>query len=95
MIFSAVLEGDGCIFWSALYDLASGLSAWQRCRTGNCPLGLSGLSISGAQDMVSRRRIWFPRTLGTSQGRVFVGDGNELGDSSASPLTPVRSGLIA
>jgi hypothetical protein len=45
--------------------------------------------------MVSHRRIWFPRTLGTSQGWVFVGDGNKLGDSSTPPLTPVRSGLIA
>jgi hypothetical protein len=43
----------------------------------------------------SRRRIWFPCTLGTSQGQDFVGDGDELGDSSAPPLTPVRSGLIA
>jgi hypothetical protein len=27
MIFSAVLEGDACVFWSALDDLVAGLSA--------------------------------------------------------------------
>jgi hypothetical protein len=35
------------------------------------------------------------RALGSSLGRVFVGDGDELGDSSAPPLTPVISGLIS
>jgi hypothetical protein len=44
---------------------------------------------------VSRHQIWFPRTLGTSQGWVFLGDGDELGDLSMPPLTPIRSGLIA
>jgi hypothetical protein len=53
LIFSVALEGDACVFWSALDDLAAELSAWQRCRTGNCPLGLSGLSISSARDVVS------------------------------------------
>jgi hypothetical protein len=48
MIFSVVLKGDMCVFWSALDDLPAGLSARRRCRTGNCLLGLSGLSISGA-----------------------------------------------
>jgi hypothetical protein len=95
MIFSAALKGDACVFWRALDDLAVGLSTRRRCRTGNCPLGLSGLSISSDRDVVPRHRIWLPRTLGTSQGRVFIGDGDELGDSSAPPLMPVRSGLIA
>jgi hypothetical protein len=95
MIFSAALEGDACVFWRALDDLAVGLSARRRCRMGNCPLGLSGLSISSDWDVVPHRRIWLPRTLGTSQGRVFVGDGDKLGDSSTPPFMPVRSGLIA
>jgi hypothetical protein len=56
---------------------------------------LSGLSIPSARDVVSRHQIWFPRTLGTSQGWVFLGDGDELGDLSTPPLTPIRSGLIA
>jgi hypothetical protein len=60
MIFLATLEGDACVFWSALDDLAVGLSARQRCRMGNWLLGLRGLSIFGARDVVSRRRIWFP-----------------------------------
>jgi hypothetical protein len=41
------------------------------------------------------RRIWLSRALGSSQGRVFVGDGDELSDSSALALTPVHSGLVA
>jgi hypothetical protein len=45
--------------------------------------------------MAPRHRIWFSRALGSSLGRVFIGDGDELGDSSAPPLTPVISGLIA
>jgi hypothetical protein len=45
--------------------------------------------------VVPRRQIWLPHALGSSQGRVFVGDGDELSDSSAPPLTPVRSGLMA
>jgi hypothetical protein len=45
--------------------------------------------------MVPRHQIWFSRALGSSLGWVFVGDGDELGDSSAPPLTPVSSGLIA
>jgi hypothetical protein len=95
MIFSVALEGDVCVFWSILDDLAAGLSARQRCRAGNYLLGLSGFTISGARGTITRRRIWFPRTLGSSQGWVFIGNGDELGDSSASPLAPVHSGLIA
>jgi hypothetical protein len=60
MIFLATLEGDACVFWSTLDDLAAGLSARQRCHTGNWLLGLSGLSIFGARDAVSHHRIWFP-----------------------------------
>jgi hypothetical protein len=44
---------------------------------------------------VPRRRIWLSRALGSSLGRVFIRDGDELRDSSTPPLTPVRSGLIA
>jgi hypothetical protein len=44
---------------------------------------------------VPRRRIWLPRALCSSQGRVFVGDGDELGNSSTPPLAPVCGGLIA
>jgi hypothetical protein len=95
MIFTAALEGDACIFWSALDDLATGLPAWQRCSAGNHLLGLSGLPFFGTRGMVPRRWIWVSHTLGSSQGRVFIGDGDELGDSSTPPLTPVRSGLIA
>jgi hypothetical protein len=57
MIFSAALEGDACVFWSTLDDLAAGLSARRRCHARNCLFGLSGLSISGARDVVSRHRI--------------------------------------
>jgi hypothetical protein len=95
MIFSAALEGDVCVFWSALDDLAAGLSTRQRCYVGNCLLGLSGFTISSTRGMMPRRRIWFPYTLGASQGRVFVGDGDELGDSSMPPIAPVCSGMIA
>jgi hypothetical protein len=35
------------------------------------------------------------RVLGSFLGRVFVGDGNELSDSSAPSLMPDHSGLIA
>jgi hypothetical protein len=89
MIFSAVLKGDVCVFWSALVDLAVGLSARRRCHTGNCLLGLSSFTISGTRGAIPRRRIWLSRTL------VFVGDGDELDDSSVPPLTPVLSGLVA
>jgi hypothetical protein len=57
MIFSAALEGDACVFWSAFDDLVAGLTARQRCHTGNCLLGLSGLAISGARSMMPHRRI--------------------------------------
>jgi hypothetical protein len=62
---------------------------------GSHLLGLGGLPISGARGTVPRHRIWFSRALGSSLGRVFVGDGDELGDLSAPPLTPGISGLIA
>jgi hypothetical protein len=62
---------------------------------GNHLLGLGGLPISGAQGAMPRHRIWFSHALGPSLGWVFVGDGDELGDSSAPPLMPIISGLIA
>jgi hypothetical protein len=89
MIFTAALKGDACVFQSALDDLAAGLPARQRCGA------LGGLPISGARGAAPRRRIWFSRALGSSLGRVFVGDGDEPGDLSAPPLTPIISGLIA
>jgi hypothetical protein len=95
MIFAVALKGDACVFWSTLDDLAAGLPARRRCGAGSHFFGLGGLPISGAWGAAPRRRIWFSRTLGSSLGRVFVGDGDELGDSSAPPLTPVVSGLVA
>jgi hypothetical protein len=95
MIFVAVLMGDTCVFRSALDDLAARLPARRRCGAGSHLLGLGGLPISGAWGAAPRRRIWFSRALGSSLGRVFVGDGDKLGDSSAPPLTPIISGLIA
>jgi hypothetical protein len=95
MIFMAVLKGDECVFQSALDDLAAGLPARRRCGAGSHFLGLGGLPISGARGAAPHRWIWFSRALGSSLGRVFVGDGDELGNSSAQPLTPVISGLIA
>jgi hypothetical protein len=95
MIFAAVLKGDTCIFRSALDDLAAGLPARRRCSTGSYLLGLGSLPISGAQGVVRRRWIWFSHALGSSLGWVFIGDGNELSNSSAPPLMPVISGLIA
>jgi hypothetical protein len=94
MIFAAALEGDACVFQSALDDLATVLPAWRRCGAGNHLLGLGGLPISGAWGATPRRRIWVSRALGSSLGRVFIGDGDEFGDSSAPPLTPVISGYI-
>jgi hypothetical protein len=95
MIFTATLKGDACVFRSALDDLAAGLPVRQRCGAGNHLLGLSGPPISGTRGMVPRRWIWLSRALGSSQGRVFVGDGDDLGYSSMPPLTPVCGGLIA
>jgi hypothetical protein len=95
MIFAVALKGDECIFQSALDDLAAGLPTGRRCGAGNHLLGLSGLPISGARGVVPCRRIWFSRALGSSQGREFLGDGDELGDSSTPPLTLIRGGLIA
>jgi hypothetical protein len=95
MIFMVALKGDLCVFRSALDDLAAGLPAWRRCGAGCHLLGLAGLAISGARGAMPRRRIWFFRALGSSLGWVFIGEGDELGDSSAPPLMPVISGLIA
>jgi hypothetical protein len=95
MIFAAALEGDVCVFRSTLDDLLAGLPARRRCGAGNHLLGPGGLPISGARGATPRRRIWVSCALGSSLGWVFVGDGDELGDSSAPPLTPVISGLIA
>jgi hypothetical protein len=95
MIFMAALKGNTCVFRSALDDLAAGLPTRQRCGAGSYLHGLGGLPISGAWGAAPRRRIWFSHALGSSLGRVFVGDGDDLGDSSAPPLTPVISGLIA
>jgi hypothetical protein len=95
MIFAVALKGDACVFRSALDNLAAGLPARRRCSAGCYLLGLSGLPISGARGAMPRRRIWFPRALGSSLGRVFIGDGDKLGDSSAPPLKPVISGLMA
>jgi hypothetical protein len=95
MIFAATLKGDACVFRSALDDLAAGLPTRRRCSAGSHLLGLSSLPISGTRGAVPRRRIWLSRSLGSSLGRVFVGDGDKLSDSSAPPLTPVHSGLIA
>jgi hypothetical protein len=44
--------------------------------------------------VVPHRWIWLPHALGSSEGWVFVGDGDKLGDLGVPPLTPVRSGLI-
>jgi hypothetical protein len=79
MISSVALEGDACVFWSALDDLAAGLSAWRRCYTGNCLLVLRGFTISGARGIMPCRRIWFPFTLGTPQ----VGSSLAMATSSA------------
>jgi hypothetical protein len=95
MIFVAALKRDACVFQSALDDLVAGLPARRRCGAGSYLLGLSSLPISGARGAVPRRRIWFSHALGSSLGRVFIGDGDELGVSSTPPLMPVRSGLIA
>jgi hypothetical protein len=65
------------------------------CILGSHFLGLGGLPISGAQGVAPHHRIWFSHALGSFLGRVFIGDGNELSDSSAPPLTPVVGGLIA
>jgi hypothetical protein len=95
MIFAAALKGDACVFQSALDDLTAGLPARQRCGAGCYLLGLGGLPISDARGATPRRRIWFPHALGSFLGRVFIGDGDELGNSSAPPLMPVICGLIA
>jgi hypothetical protein len=95
MIFAAALKGDACVFRSMLDDLAAGPPARRRCGVRNHFLSWSGLPISSARGAVPRRRIWFSRALGSSQGRVFVGDGDELDNLSTPPLTAVRGGLIA
>jgi hypothetical protein len=88
MIFTVVLEGVACVFRSALDDLAAGPPTRRRCVTGNHLLGLVGPPISGNRDVMPRRRIWVPRALGSSLGWVFVGDGDELGNSSMPPSRP-------
>jgi hypothetical protein len=95
MIFAAALKGDACVFRSALDDLAIGLPARRRCGAGCYLLGLGGLPISGTRGATPCYRIWFTRVLSSSLGWVFIGDGDELSDSSAPPLTPIISGLIA
>jgi hypothetical protein len=95
LIFAAALKGGMCVFRSALDDFTAGLPARRGCGTGSHFLGLGGLPISDARGAVPCRRIWFSRALGSSLGRVFVGDGDELSDSSAPPLAPVVGGLIA
>jgi hypothetical protein len=55
MIFSAGLEGDACVFWSALDDLAAWLSPRQRTRAGNCLLGLTRFTISSARGVMPHR----------------------------------------
>jgi hypothetical protein len=94
MILTVVLERDVCIFRSVLDDLAAGLPARRRCGTGNHLLGLVGPPISGARGATPRHRIWVSRALGSSLGWVFVGNGDELGDSSVPPLAPIICGLI-
>jgi hypothetical protein len=81
-----------CVFRSTLDDLAAGLPTRRSCGAGSHFLGLSGLPISGARGAVPRRRIWFSRALGSFLGRVFVGDGDELGDPSAPPSRPSSVG---
>jgi hypothetical protein len=95
MIFFAMLEGDACVFWSTLDDLAAGLSARWRCRMGSCLLGLSCFTVFGARGARPYRQICHSRTLRVPQGRVFVGDGDELGDSSEPPLAAALSRLVA
>jgi hypothetical protein len=77
MIFEAALKGDACIFWSMLDDLAAGLPVRRRCGARSHFLGLHGLPISGAQGSAPRRQIWFSCALGSSLGRVFIGDGDK------------------
>jgi hypothetical protein len=57
MIFTAALQGDACVFRSALDDLATGLPARRRCGTGCHLLGLGCLPISGARGATPRHRI--------------------------------------
>jgi hypothetical protein len=95
MILPAALEGDVCVFRSALDDLAAGLSARQRCRTGSRPFCWSRYVIPGSWGMGPHCRIWHSRTLRDPQGQVFVGAGDELGYSSEPPLTAALSGLVA
>jgi hypothetical protein len=95
MIFSAALEGDACVFWTALDDLAAGLSMRQRCRTGSRHLYWSSFAVPSAWGAGPRHRIWHTRTLSDPQGWVFVGDGDELSDSSEPPLAAALSGLVA
>jgi hypothetical protein len=95
VIFAAVLEGDVCMFRRALDDLAAGLPTWRRCRTRNHFPGLCGPPFPGARGAMPRRRIWVSHALGFTQGRVFISDGDKLGDSSVPPITPILGGLVA
>jgi hypothetical protein len=94
MIFTAALKGDACVFQSTLDDLAARLPTQRTCSTGSHLLGLSGLPISGAWGVVPCHRSWLSRALGSFLGRVFIGDGDELGDLSTPPLMPIHSLLI-
>jgi hypothetical protein len=95
MIFSVVLEGDMCVLQSMLDDLTAGLSTRRRFCTGSCLLGLSGLTVLGDQGAMPRHWMLLSRTLGVPQGWVFVGGGDELGDSSEPPLTFILTRLVA
>jgi hypothetical protein len=92
MIFAVVLKGDACVFQSALDYFTAGLPARRRCGAGSHLLGLGGLPISGARGTVPCRRIWISCALGSSLGQVFVGDGDDLGNSSTPPLIPSAVG---
>jgi hypothetical protein len=57
VVFAAALEGDACVFRSALDDLAARLPARRRCGAGSHLLGLGSLPISGARGAVPRHQI--------------------------------------
>jgi hypothetical protein len=57
MIFSAVLEGDVCVFWSALDDLVAWLSAQRGRRMRSRPLCWSKFAIFGTRGMGPCRQI--------------------------------------
>jgi hypothetical protein len=96
MIFSVTLEGDACVFQSALDNLTARLSARRRCHTRSCPICWSSLAVPSARGARPRSWVWHSRTQRDPQGRVFVGDGDELSDSSEPPLTAalMRTSLL-